>query len=58
MRFHYAESMTPISNLLPLAQAAEAHGYSGFTIADSLMYIAREPCSIIRAEECTSQGAH
>jgi alkanesulfonate monooxygenase SsuD/methylene tetrahydromethanopterin reductase-like flavin-dependent oxidoreductase (luciferase family) len=38
MRFHCGESMTPIANLLPLAQAAEAHGYSGFTIPDSLMY--------------------
>jgi len=38
MRFHYAESMTPIANYIPLAQAAEAHGYSGFTISDSLIY--------------------
>lgn len=30
MRFHYAESMTPIANGLPLAQAAEANGYPGF----------------------------
>jgi len=38
MRFHYAESMTPIANYIPLAQAAEANGYSGFTISDSLIY--------------------
>ena len=38
MRFHCGESMTPIVNLLPLAQAAEAHGYSGFAIPDSLIY--------------------
>ncbi|WP_167302216.1 LLM class flavin-dependent oxidoreductase [Sphingobium vermicomposti] len=38
MRFHYAESMTPISNYIPLAQAAEANGYAGFTIPDSLIY--------------------
>ena len=38
MRFHYAESMTPVENYVPLAKAAEAHGYSGFTIPDSLIY--------------------
>ena len=38
MRFHYAESMTPIANYIPLAQAAEANGYAGFTIPDSLIY--------------------
>ena len=38
MRFHYAESMTPIANYLPLAQAAEANGYSGFAMPDSLIY--------------------
>jgi alkanesulfonate monooxygenase SsuD/methylene tetrahydromethanopterin reductase-like flavin-dependent oxidoreductase (luciferase family) len=38
MRFHYAESMTPIANYVPLAQAAEANGYAGFTIPDSLIY--------------------
>src|SRR5271165_4308104 len=38
MRFHYAESMTPIANYIPLARAAEANGYSGFTISDSLIY--------------------
>ncbi|NIJ15569.1 alkanesulfonate monooxygenase SsuD/methylene tetrahydromethanopterin reductase-like flavin-dependent oxidoreductase (luciferase family) [Sphingobium vermicomposti] len=30
--------MTPISNYIPLAQAAEANGYAGFTIPDSLIY--------------------
>lgn len=38
MRFHYAESMTPIANYVPLAQAAEANGYAGFVIPDSLIY--------------------
>jgi alkanesulfonate monooxygenase SsuD/methylene tetrahydromethanopterin reductase-like flavin-dependent oxidoreductase (luciferase family) len=38
MRFHYAESMTPVAHYIPLAQAAEHNGYSGFTIADSLIY--------------------
>jgi alkanesulfonate monooxygenase SsuD/methylene tetrahydromethanopterin reductase-like flavin-dependent oxidoreductase (luciferase family) len=38
MRFHYAESMTPIANYIPLAQAAEANGYAGFVIPDSLIY--------------------
>jgi alkanesulfonate monooxygenase SsuD/methylene tetrahydromethanopterin reductase-like flavin-dependent oxidoreductase (luciferase family) len=30
--------MTAISNYVPLAQAAEVHGYSGFVIPDSLAY--------------------
>lgn len=38
MRFHYAESMTGIDNYLPLARAAEEHGYAGFAIPDSLIY--------------------
>ena len=38
MRFHYAESMTAVHNLLPLAKAAEELGYDGFAIPDSLMY--------------------
>ncbi len=38
MRFHYAESMTAVANYLPLARAAEEHGYAGFTIPDSLIY--------------------
>ena len=38
MRFHYAESMTPIVNLLPLAKDIEAHGYAGYMIPDSLFY--------------------
>jgi len=38
MRFHYAESMTKVAYYLPLAQAAEANGYAGFTIPDSLIY--------------------
>ena len=38
MRFHYAESMTAVANMLPLARAAEANGYAGFAIPDSLIY--------------------
>jgi len=38
MRFHYAESMTAVSNYVPLARAAEEHGYAGFAIPDSLIY--------------------
>lgn len=38
MRFHYAESMTAVANYLPLARAAQEHGYAGFTIPDSLIY--------------------
>ena len=38
MRFHYAESMTAVANMLPLARAAETHGYAGFAIPDSLIY--------------------
>lgn len=38
MRFHCAEGLTPIANYIPLAQAAEANGYAGFTISDSLIY--------------------
>ena len=38
MRFHYAESMTAVANYLPLAREAEAHGYAGFCIPDSLIY--------------------
>lgn len=38
MRFHYGESMTPIVNYLPLAKAAEAAGYDGFAVPDSLIY--------------------
>ena len=38
MRFHYAESMTAVANYVPLARAAEAHGYAGFTVPDSLIY--------------------
>jgi probable F420-dependent oxidoreductase len=38
MRFHYAESMTAVTNMLPLARAAEEHGFTGFTIPDSLIY--------------------
>ena len=38
MRFHYAESMTQVRNYLPLAKEAEAHGYAGVTIPDSLIY--------------------
>ncbi|WP_380879087.1 hypothetical protein ACFB49_20270 [Sphingomonas sp. DBB INV C78] len=38
MRFHHAESMTPFENLVPLAIDAEAHGYAGYMIPDSLIY--------------------
>ena len=38
MRFTYAEAMTDPSFYAPLAQAAEASGYHGMTIADSLAY--------------------
>jgi probable F420-dependent oxidoreductase len=38
MRFTYAEAMTDSSYYLPLAQAAEAAGYSSITVADSLAY--------------------
>lgn len=38
MRFTYAEAMTDPSYYAPLAQAAEAAGYSGMTIPDSLAY--------------------
>lgn len=38
MRFHYAESMTAVANYLPLARVAEANGFAGFTIPDSLIY--------------------
>ena len=38
MRFHYAESMTAVSNYLPLAREAEASGFAGFAIPDSLIY--------------------
>lgn len=38
MRFHCAESMTPIANYVPLARAAEDMGYSGFVVPDSLIY--------------------
>lgn len=38
MRFTFAESMTEPSYYLPLARAAEAAGYHGMTIADSVAY--------------------
>jgi len=38
MRFTYAEALTDASYYLPLAQAAEAAGYSSMTVADSLVY--------------------
>jgi probable F420-dependent oxidoreductase len=38
MRFTYAEAMTDSSYYLPLARAAEAAGYTSFTVADSLAY--------------------
>ena len=38
MRFTYAEAMTQASFYAPLAQAAEAAGYTSMTVADSLIY--------------------
>jgi probable F420-dependent oxidoreductase len=38
VRFTYAEAMTDSSFYLPLAQAAEAAGYTSITVADSLAY--------------------
>ena len=38
MRFTYAEAMTDAHYYLPLARAAEAAGYTGMTVADSLVY--------------------
>ncbi len=38
MRFTYAEAMTSAHYYVPLAQAAEAAGYSSMTVADSLIY--------------------
>ena len=38
MRFTYAEAMTQASYYAPLAQAAEAAGYTSMTVADSLIY--------------------
>ena len=38
MRFTFAEAMTDVSYYAPLAQAAEAAGFAGMTIPDSLAY--------------------
>jgi alkanesulfonate monooxygenase SsuD/methylene tetrahydromethanopterin reductase-like flavin-dependent oxidoreductase (luciferase family) len=38
MRFTYAEAMTQASFYAPLAQAAEAAGYTSMTVADSILY--------------------
>lgn len=38
MRFHYAEAMTDIDYYIPLAKAAEANGYAGMLIPDSICY--------------------
>lgn len=38
MRFTYAEAMTDPAHYLPLAQAAEAAGYDGFLVPDSICY--------------------
>jgi len=38
MRFSYAEGMTHAEYYAPLAQAAEAAGYTSMTVADSLIY--------------------
>ena len=41
MRFTYAEAMTDPTFYIPLAKAAEAAGYDGMTIPDSIAYPAR-----------------
>lgn len=41
MRFTYAEAMTDPSHYLPLAQAAEAAGFDGFLVPDSICYPAQ-----------------
>jgi probable F420-dependent oxidoreductase len=38
MRFTYAEAMTDPAYYLPLARAAEASGYDGFLVPDSICY--------------------
>src|SRR6476660_7288727 len=38
MRFTYAEAMTQSAYYAPLAQAAEAAGYTSMTVPDSLIY--------------------
>jgi len=38
VRFTYAEAMTDATYYAPLAQAAEAAGYTSMTVADSLIY--------------------
>lgn len=38
MRFTYAEAMTQAAFYTPLAQAAEAAGYTSMTVADSILY--------------------
>lgn len=38
VRFTYAEAMTDPAHYIPLAQAAEAAGYTSMTIADSIAY--------------------
>jgi hypothetical protein len=38
VRFSYAEAMTDPAFYIPLAKAAEAAGYAGMTIPDSIAY--------------------
>jgi alkanesulfonate monooxygenase SsuD/methylene tetrahydromethanopterin reductase-like flavin-dependent oxidoreductase (luciferase family) len=38
VRFHFAEAMTDIDYYIPLAKAAEANGYAGMLIPDSICY--------------------
>ena len=38
VRFHFAEAMTNPDYFIPLAKAAEANGYSGTLIPDSICY--------------------
>jgi alkanesulfonate monooxygenase SsuD/methylene tetrahydromethanopterin reductase-like flavin-dependent oxidoreductase (luciferase family) len=38
MRFHLGDSMTAVTNYVPMAKTAEAHGFAGMAIPDSLIY--------------------
>lgn len=51
MRFTYAEAMTNATFYLPLAQAAEAAGYTSMTVADSLVYPERSDATYPYTED-------
>jgi probable F420-dependent oxidoreductase len=51
MRFTYAEAMTNAEFYLPLAQAAEAAGYTSMTVADSLVYPERSDATYPYTED-------